>query len=117
MAEEYFSGLVFTNNTLGLESNRSLVITSAGLELVWQDWEDVYIVYQPSSTETHVFNDTTATVLQSLEKDALTIADVAERTAQDLGLAPDELTHSDLSFAIKRLEELGLVEWSDAAAR
>lgn len=91
-------------------------MSPAGLELDWQDWGDVYIVYQPSSTETHVFNDITAAILHSLEKNALTMAGVADRIAKDLGLVRDELSGSDLTFALERLEELGLVEWADEAA-
>jgi PqqD family protein of HPr-rel-A system len=117
MPEEYFPGLSDPNISFGLETSRSLVLTSAGRELTWQDWDDVYIVYQPSSTETHVFNDTTAAVLQSLEKAALTITDVADQIAQDLDLGCDELSSGDLSFALGRLEELGLIEWSGTAAR
>jgi PqqD family protein of HPr-rel-A system len=117
MPEEYFPGLSDPNSSFGLETSRSLVLTSAGRELTWQDWDDVYIVYQPSSTETHVFNDTTAAVLQSLEKAALTITDVADQIAQDLALGCDELSSGDLSFALGRLEELGLIEWSGTAAR
>ncbi|WP_174624387.1 HPr-rel-A system PqqD family peptide chaperone [Candidatus Methylobacter favarea] len=100
-----------------MDKNRSLVLTHAGRELAWQEWDDVYIVYQPSSAETHVFNDTTAAVLQSLEKDVLTMAEIGDRTAQWLDLGRDELSSGDLSFALGRLEELGLIEWSGTAAR
>ena len=116
MPEEYFPGRGVPKNGFGLETSRSFVLTSAGRELAWQDWEDIYIVYQPSSTETHVFNDTTAAVLQSLEKGPLTMADVADRTAQNLGLDRDKLSSDDLSFAFGRLEELGLIELSDRNA-
>lgn len=91
-------------------------MTPAGRELEWQGWEDVFSVYQPSSTETHVFNDITAALLQNLEKKALTMADVAEAIAAILNMSRDELSDNDLSFAIGRLEELGLVDWSDEAS-
>jgi PqqD family protein of HPr-rel-A system len=104
-------------DNFSLEINLSLVLTHAGRELKWQDWNDVYIVYQPSSTETHVFNETTATVLQSLRKGALTMTEVANRTAQALDLGLEEIYDSDLSFAVARLEELGLIEWSNATAQ
>jgi PqqD family protein of HPr-rel-A system len=104
-------------DSFSLEINLSLVLTHAGRELSWQDWNDVYIVYQPSSTETHVFNETTAAVLQSLKKGALTMTEVANRTAQALDLGLEEISDSDLSFAVARLEELGLIEWSNATAQ
>ena len=117
MSADYFPILNVPNNGFGLEINRKFVLTSFGRKLVWQDWDDVYILYQPSSTETHVFNDITATVLQALEKGSLTMTEIVNRTAQELGLRRNELSSGDLSFAIGRLQELGLVECSDAAAR
>jgi PqqD family protein of HPr-rel-A system len=103
--------------SFSLEINLSLVLTHAGRELIWQDWNDVYIVYQPSSTETHVFNETTAAVLQALEKSPLTITEVANRTAQALDLGFEDISDSDLSFAVARLEELGLIECSNATVQ
>ena len=37
-----------------------MIFRSAGHDLVWIGWDDVYIVYQPASAETHVFNEVTA---------------------------------------------------------
>jgi PqqD family protein of HPr-rel-A system len=117
MPEDYFLELSVPNSGFGLETNRRFFLTSAGRKLVWQDWDDVYILYQPSSTETHVFNDITAIVLQSLEKGALTMSEVVDRTVQELDLDRNGLSSGDLSFAIGRLEELGLIESLDTAAR
>jgi PqqD family protein of HPr-rel-A system len=109
-----FTGIC--NHDFGIKAVRRLSLTPAGRELEWQGWEDVFSVYQPSSTETHVFNDMTAALLQSLEKGALTMADVAEAAAAILDMSRNELSDKDLSFAIGRLEELGLVDWSDEVA-
>ncbi len=94
---------------------RLIVKTHALSGLNWQNWEDVYIVYQPSSTETHVFNETTATVLRCLEGGPMTMDGLAGRVVQSLGIEPDELTYEDLVFATGRLEALGLIEWADGA--
>ena len=43
----------------------------------------------------------------------LTMAVIADLTAQALDIEREKLLSGDLSFALGRLEELGLVEWSD----
>ena len=88
-------------------------LLSTGSNLVWQEWEDVYVVFQPSSAETHVFNETTALILKDLEHGPLATVAVKERTETALGLAAGELTADDFAFATMRLEELGLIERLD----
>ena len=83
---------------------------SAGSGFFWRQWDDVYIVYQPSSTETHVFNDTTALILQCLENGPLSTSVVKHRTEAALGLDQGELDIDEFAFAVGRLEELGLVD-------
>lgn len=80
--------------------------------MVWKAWDGVFIVYQPSSAETHVFNDTTAAILQSLEDDALTMAEIADRTGQSPDPEHEQASGGNLFFALQRLEELGLIDWS-----
>jgi PqqD family protein of HPr-rel-A system len=84
--------------------------------LIWKDWGDVFIVYQPSSTETHVFNDTTYFLLDALANGLLPLATLREKTAESLQTSIDELSLDEINFAVARLEELGLVEWQDGAA-
>ena len=89
-----------------------LRLTSASRGLVWQDWDDVYLVYQPSSAETHVFNDTTALILKCLEQGQVSTEAVKNWTEAALGVGKGELAADDFAFAVKRLEELGLIEHS-----
>lgn len=96
-------------------STRCLVSTPAGSALEWQAWDDIYIVYQPSSAETHVFNETTALILRCLQHGPQSMEFVAESTEAALGAGAGELGSEDLAFAVERLEELGLVEDSDVA--
>ncbi|WP_313953968.1 HPr-rel-A system PqqD family peptide chaperone [Accumulibacter sp.] len=93
-----------------------LATTSLGCALEWQAWDDLYIVYQPSSAETHVFNETTALILKSLEQGSRSTAGVKDWTESALGVAPGGLAADDFSFATQRLEELGLVEYLDDAS-
>jgi PqqD family protein of HPr-rel-A system len=90
-----------------------MIATRAAAELAWVDWGDVYIVYQPSSAETHVFNETTALILKVLEQGALSLKDVIEQIGQALGAVEDELIGEDVRLAVQRLEVLGLIEGSD----
>ena len=90
-----------------------LGLTSASRGLVWQDWDDVYLVYQPLSAETHVFNDTTALILKCLEHGQLSTEGVKNWTEAALGVGQGELAADDFAFAVGRLEELGLIERAD----
>ena len=92
-----------------------MVLMAASRGLVWQDWDDVYIVYQPSSAETHVFNETTAAILRSLEAEPLAADGVKRETEAALGVAQGGLAADDFVFATRRLEELGLIEYLDEA--
>ena len=84
-----------------------MVLASSGL--IWQEWEDIYIVYQPSSAETHVFNETTALILKCLEHGPLSADEVKVQTEAALRVAQGELAGDDFAFATTRLEELGLI--------
>ena len=90
-----------------------MVLMAASRGLVWQDWDDVYIVYQPSSAETHVFNETTAAILRCLEAGPLAADAVQGQTEAALGVAQGGLATDDFVFATHRLEELGLIEYLD----
>ena len=90
-----------------------LGLTSASRGLVWQDWDDVYLVYQPSSAETHVFNDTTTLILKCLEQGQLSAEGVKNWTEAALGVGQGDLAADDFAFAVERLEELGLIERAD----
>ena len=84
--------------------------------MIWQEWDDVYIVYQPSSAETHVFNETTALILKCLEHGPLSADEVKGQTEAALGVGPGELATEDFAFATSRLEELGLIDSLDDAS-
>ena len=90
-----------------------IVSTLAGRELRWQELDDVRIVYQPSSAETHVFNETTTLILSSLEQGPLSADDMKAWTETALGVDRGELGADDFAFAVARLEELGLIEFLD----
>lgn len=91
-----------------------MVFTTTGRDLVWMGWDDVYIVYQTDSAETHVFNEVTALILRSLDEGSLSTEVLADKIEATLGLGRGELSIDDLAFATMRLEELGLIERLDS---
>ena len=93
-----------------------LVLISAAQDIRWQEWDDVYIVYQPSSAETHVFNETTALILKCLEHGPLSADEVKGQTEAALGVGLGELAKEDFAFATSRLEELGLIDCLESAS-
>lgn len=82
---------------------------------MWENWEDMYIVYQPASSETHVFNQCTAIILDCLEKGLLSSDKLKRRTEIALGVGEGMLSYDDFSFAMMRLDELGLIECVDGS--
>ncbi|MCM8595780.1 HPr-rel-A system PqqD family peptide chaperone [Accumulibacter sp.] len=91
----------------------AFVLAEAARSLIWQAWDEVYIIYQASSAETHVFNETTALILRSLEQGPLLAEGTRNRVEAALGLDPGELVEEDFAFALARLEELGLIDRLD----
>lgn len=85
----------------------------AGTRLIWQKCDELYLVYQPSSAETHVFNETSATIIACLKTESLSMASLKERTEAALGLSIGELETDEFTFAVVRLEELGLIDFGD----
>ncbi len=92
--------------------SKTLLLMSAGKELVWQTWDNVYIVYQASSAETHLFNETTELILKSLKHQPLTREELNNCVVASLGITGSELLAEDMEFAVSRLVELGIIDWS-----
>ena len=98
-----------------------LAATPALAGLCWQHWDDLYILYQPSSAETHVLNESTALILKCLQSSSgspVYLKTVKARTEAALGVDQGELGADQFEFATVRLEELGLIEsWDEVIAR
>ncbi len=94
-----------------------MVLISAHRELIWREWDDVSVVYQLSSAETHVFNETTVLILKCLEHGPLSPEEAKAKTEGALGVGPGELATDDFAFATFRLEELGLIDSLDTASK
>lgn len=94
-----------------------MVLISAHRELIRREWDDVSVVYQLSSAETHVFNETTVLILKCLEHGPLSPEEAKAKTEVALGVGPGELATEDFAFATSRLEELGLIDSLDTASK
>ena len=70
----------------------------------------MYIVYQPSSAETHVFNETTALIMKCLKQGSRSIEGLKDWTEAALEVGQGDLASDDFVFATMRLEELGLID-------
>jgi len=100
--------------TLEIIANPLVILTPAAGELIWVEWDDAYIVYQLSSTETHFFNETTALIIESLRQGPLSMESMRNWIMDELGgQSSDGL---QLTMAVERLEELGLIDASDETA-
>jgi len=95
---------------------QTFTLSPAGSSLRWRVWDGIYVVYQSSSAETHVFNETTALILKCLELGSLSMGEVKERTEAALGVDHGQLVEDDFAFATTRLEELGLIDRLDDAS-
>ena len=89
-------------------------LTPAGRDLALHCWDDVHLVHQRRSGETHVFNETTASTLACLNDTPVSLATIVERVADSVGVDQGDLVTKDFSGVLSRLDELGLVDASDS---
>lgn len=93
-----------------------MLLVSLSHKLVWYEWDGIYIVYQPSSAETHVFNETTASILKCLEEKSLSLEATKLQIEAALHMGAGSLDADDFAFATMRLEELGLLDRLDSTS-
>lgn len=78
--------------------------------LICERLDDLYMVFQPASAETHVFNETTFLILERLKNGPCSLDCVKSWTEESLGVQLGEIDIDEFTFATRRLEELGLIE-------
>ena len=84
-------------------------LTEAGRSLLWQNWEELHIVFQISSAETHVFNEITALIISYLDRSPSSLDDILNYISKSMGLHPEDLDRDGFTKSLERLIELGLV--------
>lgn len=92
------------------EKRSCLALTPAGRDTVWRHWDDIYVIYQRASGETHAFNETTAEILRCLAGGAMDLRGLIERVAAVFETDPDGFSEPDFQAVTERLVHLGLVE-------
>lgn len=97
-----------------------LVLAPAAHGLIWEDWGDIYTVYQCSSDETHVFNHSTALILMAVEGGSARLDNIVEIATEAMGIESTKIAvaaAADILRAVERLDELGLIQLRNEAAR
>jgi PqqD family protein of HPr-rel-A system len=83
---------------------------SAGVDLVWREWDGESVAYERFSGDLHCFDTVTAAVLKLLAQGSNDETALVSEISQTLALEPDH----DLTLFVKqslgRLSGLGLVE-------
>jgi PqqD family protein of HPr-rel-A system len=90
-----------------------LRLTAAGRDLAWEGWEDLHVVFQRTSGETHVFNETTRAILGRLQDGPLALDEMVRLLARAMGIDEAGLAREDFLAVTARLDELGLIERVD----
>lgn len=88
-----------------------IALASDDRPLVCEKLDDLYLAFQPVSAETHVFNEVTFLILECLASGPRSFEDIKVRTEKLLGVRAGEIDTGDFSFAMGRLEELGIIEY------
>jgi PqqD family protein of HPr-rel-A system len=88
-------------------------LTSSGRDLVQERWEGLHVVYQRTSGETHVFNETAVATLKSLQDGLVSLDEMVRLVAHTMGVKQEDLASEDFLAVAARLDELGLVERLD----
>lgn len=77
--------------------------------MLWRDWGDLFVAYQPSSAETHAFDWVTRSLLEAGKEASLTLDEFVQELVSDFDLKSEQIQNLDLTQVVKRLDELGLI--------
>lgn len=97
------------------EIRNLIALIPSDRSLICEKLDDLYIVFQPASAETHVFNETTFLILERLKNGPCSLDGVKSWTEESLGVLLGEIDIDEFAFATRRLEELGLIEFLNDA--
>lgn len=78
-------------------------------KLLWRRWDDEYVVFNPSSGDTHVLNHVAAEALKRLERSPADAGDLAQHVGLTVKLDPDDLLEH-MEGLVRQFDELGLVQ-------
>ncbi len=88
-------------------------LTDSGQELLWQKWDDAFVLFQPSSAETHFINEISAFILERLAQEPVGLETLGKLIDMEFEQVGEKIIPEALDFWINRLEELGLIDRVD----
>ncbi len=95
---------------MGTEPRLKWRVMGTESALLWRQWDDEYVVFNPSSGDTHVLNLVAAQALKFLERAEADATDLAEHVGATLNLNADDGLLQHMDQLIDQFDELGLVE-------
>jgi PqqD family protein of HPr-rel-A system len=81
-----------------------------GERLRWRCWGGDYVVFNPSSGQTHLLDVVTGRILTELTAGSRNLLEMRSDVARFLEVADDERLGSTITDILIRLEEAGLIE-------
>lgn len=81
--------------------------------LLWRQWGDEYVVFNPASGDTHVLNEVAAQALQRLEQSPADTRDLTAHIRAAIHIDPDDQLLRHMEGLIDQFDELGLTEPAD----
>ena len=88
-------------------------LTHSGHGLLWQKWDDAFVLFQPSSAETHFINEISAFILERLAQEPVGLETLGKLIDMEFEQVGENIILETLDFWINRLEELGLIDRVD----
>lgn len=79
-------------------------------QLLWKEWDQTVVLYQPSSGKTHFLNPLSATLLEVVATSPGSASSIAQRSAHALELDCEGEFEANVLRVLTRFEHLGLVE-------
>lgn len=78
-------------------------------DLIWRSWDhDEFVVYHVASGDTHLINEVTARVLETLQTNPQSFEELTGRVAGALQIEADESFEASLAKLLAHLDEIGL---------
>jgi PqqD family protein of HPr-rel-A system len=81
-----------------------------GAALHWRVLEDVWVVFNGGSGDTHRLDPVAAQAVQSLDREPASVSELAERLAKTLDLDQDDDLYTYLERLLPQLARLNLIE-------
>jgi PqqD family protein of HPr-rel-A system len=79
-------------------------------ELLWEEWEREFVVFDPRSGHTHLLNEMAAASLQALASHSLDAEELTRFLALEFGVAENEALARHVADMLAHFDDIGLIE-------